>query len=313
MGMIGSFGSLVTATLVAAALHASAPSGTTPTPTALPTQSAGDQNSATNGDLILDRAVQMWRARTYPSYMRYLIDVRAKVRGSLYAEGFQAWVRTADDFVITQQAPLYSTNQQPSMYGTRFSILGWDFAPHEGVGTPYGVPRISPFYSFGFVPRSAVDFHPHPQSTDNANATVIGKVTATARYYTATLVGEEQCDAGPCWHLALTPVEDPGEYRVRGMWVDEASFEPERLTVAGIFNGCSATTANWDVRYMNFHGQWLLREETTTSSLRAGGGIFGFGSSVYDQLTYTLGHYHFFDSLDDYLFFDRGSTAAMQE
>jgi hypothetical protein len=304
---------------VALATHVPAPQlvaadpSAPPSSTTQPTPASCDPNAATKAEMILDRAVQTWRDRTYPPYMRYLVDVRAKVRGSLYAEGFQAWVRTADDFVIAQQAPLYSSNQQPSMYGTRFSILGWDFSPQSGVNTPYGVPRISPYYSFGFVPRSAVDFHPHPQSTNNANASVLGKVTVTARYYTATLVGEEQCDAGQCWHLALTPVEDPAEYRVRGMWVDEATYQPERLTVAGIFNGCSATTANWDVRYINFHGQWLLREESTTTSLRDGGSFFGLGSSVYDQLTYTLGHYHFFDSLDDYLFFDRGTTSAMQE
>src|SRR4029077_11495845 len=228
-----------------------------------------------------------WRNRTYPKYMRYLIDVRAHVKGQLYAVGFQAWVRTSDDFVVTAQAPLYSSNMVESPYGTRFSILGWDIDPHSGVHTPFGVPRISPFYSFGFVPESAVDFHPHPLPRPSPDTSVLGTVTVTARYYNATLVGEEQCDTGPCWHLSLTPVDDPGGYRVRGMWVDEDTFQPARLTVAGIFNGCAATGVNWDVRYMNFHGQWVLREETTTQQLRDGGGPFGWGASTFESLTYT--------------------------
>jgi hypothetical protein len=274
---------------------------------------ASTSAAATQGaNEILDHALQAWRNRTYPPYMRYLIDVRANVKGRLYAEGFQAWVRTGDDFVITTQAPLYSTNQQANPYGTRFSILGWNFEAGSGVNTPFGVPRISPFYSFGFVPQSAVDFHPHPPTTNPSDANVLGTVTVTARFYNATLVGEEQCDTGMCWHLALAPVVDPGEYRVRAMWVDEDTFQPTRLTVAGIFNGCSATTVRWDVRYMNFHGQWLLREESTNQDVRDGGSLFGWGAATFHGLTYTLGHYHFFDNFNDYEFFDRGSTLATQ-
>ena len=276
-------------------------------------QSPAPAASAQNANAIFDQALQAWRNRTYPPYLRYLVDVRAHVKGKLYAEGFQAWVRTTDDFVITAQAPLYSSNQQINPYGTRFSILGWDIDPGSGVNTPFGVPRISPFYSFGFVPQTAVDFHPHPAAREGSDANVLGTVTVTARYYNATLVGEEQCDTGPCWHLALTPVEDPGEYRVRAMWVDEDSFQPARLTVAGIFNGCAAATVNWDVRYMNFHGQWVLREESTGQDVRDGGGPFGWGSSVFHGLTYTLGHYHPLDSFNDFEFFDRGSTLATQE
>jgi hypothetical protein len=276
-------------------------------------QAGANAASASNANGIFDRALQAWRNRTYPPYLRYLVDVRAHVKGKLYAEGFQAWVRTTDDFVITTQSPLYSSNQLISPYGTRFSIFGWDIDPGSGVNTPFGVPRISPFYSFGFVPQTAVDFHPHPTPREGSDASVLGTVTVTARYYNATLVGEEQCDSGPCWHLALSPVEDPGEYRVRAMWVDEDTFQPTRLTVAGIFNGCTASNVNWDVRYMNFHGQWVLREESTGQDVRDGGGPFGWGAAVFHGLTYTLGHYHPLDSFDDFEFFDRGSTLATQE
>ena len=307
---------LVASAWLALAAQSAQPAAAPPTQTQRaadqPTPAA-DTGSTDKANAILDRAVQMWRDRTFPPYMRYLIDVRGKIRNALYAEGFQAWVRTSDDFVITQQAPVYSTNQAADPYGTRFQILALDIDPHSGVNTPFGVPKISPYYSFGFVPRSAVDFHPHLPAADASSASVLGTVTVTARYYNARLIGEEQCDTGPCWHLALSPVEDPGEFRVRGMWVDEATYQPARLTVAGIFNGCSAVSADWDVRYMNFHGHWLLREESTNATLRDGGGIFGIGSAAYGQLTYTLGHYHFYDEFDDYLFFDRGSTAAMQE
>ncbi|HKW44480.1 MAG TPA: hypothetical protein VJN22_02420, partial [Candidatus Eremiobacteraceae bacterium] len=105
----------------------------------------------------------------------------------------------------------------------------------------------------------------------------------------------------------------PGEYRVRAMWVDEDTFQPARLTVAGIFNGCAASNVRWDVRYMNFHGQWLLREESTTQDVRDGGGPFGWGAATFHGLTYTLGHYHFLDTANDFEFFDRGSTLATQE
>lgn len=272
--------------------------------------SAADSQGANQ---IFDRALAVWRDRKYQPYMRYLIDVRANVKGRLYAEGFQAWVRTIDDFVITTQSPLYSSNQQVNPYGTRFSILGWDFQSGAGVNTPFGVPKISPFYSFGFVPQSAVDFHPHPNPENTSDANVLGTVTVTARYYNATMVGEEQCDTGMCWHLALQPVEDPGEYRVRAMWVDEDTFQPTRLTVAGIFNGCAASKVDWDVRYMNFHGQWLLREESTTQDVSDGGGLFGWGAATFHGLRYTLGHYHFLDSYNDFEFFDRGNTLATQE
>ncbi|HEY5095871.1 MAG TPA: hypothetical protein VII69_12215 [Candidatus Eremiobacteraceae bacterium] len=276
-------------------------------------QSAPSTTTTRSANDILDRALQVWRDRTYPPYMRYLIDVRAHVKGRLYAEGFQAWVRTMDDFVITTQAPLYSSNQMSNPYGTKFQIFTWTIDPSTGVNTPFGVPRISPYYSFGFVPQSAVDFHPHPVPGSTSDASVLGTVTVTARYYNATLVGEEQCDTGPCWHLALEPVEDPGEYRVRAMWVDEDTFQPARLTVAGIFNGCAASKVQWDVRYMNFHGQWVLREETTSEDVRDGGGLFGWGAATFHGLTYTLGHYHFLDQFDDFEFFDRGSTQATQE
>src|ERR1022692_4963707 len=35
--------------------------------------------SASNANEIFDRALQAWRNRTYPPYLRYLVDVRAHV------------------------------------------------------------------------------------------------------------------------------------------------------------------------------------------------------------------------------------------
>jgi hypothetical protein len=249
--------------------------------------------------------------RTYPRFVAYIIDVQSTVYGRHYHEGYRAELRTNDRTLVVKQSPIYTTNLAPNPYGFSFFGLDREGKAKDHIEPPFGVPWMSAVYDFdiaaapegrlpGEVPNPLETFEP-----------VIGRVSVTGGDYDVSLLGRENDDGFDVYHLALQPLHDPDQNRLREMWVDAKTFDVHKLITFGIFSHGPATSVPWTVTFIQLHGHWFIRQETTTATLRGAGHLFG--STEYHGINYTFGAYEYPGLISDLEFTNFGVvTDAVQ-
>jgi hypothetical protein len=92
-----------------------------------------------------------------------------------------------------------------------------------------------PLATFGLRPKknspefleSAATPEPEP-SGERAIATV----SAVDRAYAVTYANDADVNGRQCYHLTLVPRRDPEHYRIRDLFVDKATFVPQRYVIA---------------------------------------------------------------------------------
>jgi hypothetical protein len=275
---------------------------------------AGDAEM-TNGQKIFERSREVLRSVRYPSYIAYVIHVHSNTGGKPFLESFKSIVRSQDDIVLTHKTPLETTSKPDNPYGTKFAILGFTYTPHtKGYQPePFGVPQISPLYSFGLRPIGEVlALPPTPEPVPSSDLPSLGRVEAIAQDYDVTLVDIERYKVRWVYRLRLVPRQDPNFYRLREVLVDTQTFVPWELTSAGIFPGGPASKVPWDVHYTVSHGRWLMVQESTQATLRVGGILQGKPSHGYDGLSYAFSDFQFPRDLEDFSYFDVGSSEAAE-
>jgi hypothetical protein len=279
-------------------------------PDSPPTGAAG----AMSGQSVFDRSRDVLRTLRYPSFISFIVHVRSTIGGKPFIESFRSIVRSQDDVVLTHKIPIESTSKPDNPYGTSFAILGMRFETHSQghQEEPFGVPQISPLYSFGLRPFGEVlplMPTPPPEPTDLRS---LGRIETIAQEYDVTLLGIEKYRVRWSYHLKLSPRERPDTYRLREMWVDTQTFVPWKLVSAGIFPKGPASQVSWDVTYTMIHGYWVMAEESTVAPLRVGGILEGSTSRGYQGLAYAFSDFQFPKNLEDFSFFDVGSSDAAE-
>jgi hypothetical protein len=247
-------------------------------------------------DKIFANARLAMYLRTYPRYLSYLIDIQSNALGKHYHEGYRVMLRTHDNDIIVKQTPVYTTNKPPNPYGwTFFGIDKTGKAP-DHIEPPFGPPLMSATFDFG------LSRPPHPpsleelaiQALEGASPTptpkVIGNIAVSGADYHVDLIDIEPLDGYNVYHLRLTPLFDPSQNRLRELWVDTQTFNVVKLVTEGIFETGPAANALWTVSFIDLHGYWLIRTETTDATLSTGGGMFG-GGTTYHGVNYTFGAY----------------------
>jgi hypothetical protein len=99
-------------------------------------------------------------------------------------------------------------------------------------------------------------------------------VTAVKRNYDVRLAGEETIDGRACWHLTLKPLGNPGTYRVRELYVEEATNQTVRLRTDGNFTAKATGSGSWTVNYAELDGSWYLADETSDGPVASDDGDF---------------------------------------
>jgi len=280
----------------------------------VPDQQPTGAAAGMSGQAIFDKAREVLETVRYPTYITFIVHVRSNTGGKPFYESFRSIVRAQDDIVLTHKTPIETTSKPDNPYGTNFAILGFTFQTHTKghQEEPFGVPQISPLYSFGLRPPGEVmglSPTPAPEPSDLRS---LGHVEAIARDYDITLVDIRPYGVRWAYHLKLVPVERPDEYRLRDMLVDTETFVPWELTSAGIFPKGPASGVSWRVRYTIEQGAWLMTEETTSASIRVGGFMQSTTSRGYDGLTYTLTDFKFATTPSDFSFFEVGTSEASE-
>lgn len=288
--------------------------GTAPTPAGLPVDAAGDLLTPSK---IFENARLAMYLRTYPRYLSYVIDIQSIAYGKHYHEGYRAFLRTYDGALAVKQTPIYTTNQTSDAYGFSFFGLYRTGKPENHIEPPFGVPLMSATYDFGLAqaPLSRANLGPREAAIEAIMGTpppVLGHVTVTGGDYDISLVGTESLEGQPVYHLAMHPRSNPSAHRLRELWVDTRSFVVRKLVTQGIFAGGPPAQANWTVGFVELHGYWLIRTETTAATMRAFGHLFGH-ATVYHGVSYTFGDYAYPGLISD-LEFDapQAGSDAMQ-
>ncbi len=270
-----------------------------------------------SGSDVLHRTRELLLGLSYPPFVSFAVNVRATIGAKPFAESFQSIVRTRDDIVATHSIPFATTNKPENPYGTDIMILGLRLHPtrhNENHEEPFGVPQISPLYSFGLRPPGEIMPSlfptPEPEATDIRS---LGRIESFAREYDVTLAGIEPYGPRYVYHLVLRPVSEPTRYRIRDLWVDTQTFVPLKLRSAGIFPQGQAAALNWDVAYTVVNGFWLMDREWAETPVRTGGGFLAATkATVYEGLTYSFSDFAFPKQIFDFAFFNSGDSEAVE-
>lgn len=275
-----------------------------------------DSPAATRGlsaATIFAKARLAMYLRTYPRYVAYVVDVQADTNyHKRLHEGFRELLRTHDGALTVHSVPLYTSNSPPNPYGFSFFGINPEGKPSDHIDPPFGVPLMSAVYDFDLA-RGPTPKHYGGDVPPEEQPPIIGRIAVSGADYDVTMLGEESIDDNPVFHLSLTPREHPELNRVREVWVDEKTFDVRKLVTEGIFDEGQATTVPWTVTFIDLHGWWFIRTETTTATLH-GPVHFVFGGTTYDGVNYTFGRYEYPGLISDYEFVHFGpSTQAVQE
>ncbi len=139
---------------------------------------------------------------------------------------FNHWCKTQE---LDSDSSQVKTSAGPSCFGPGLSPLGFNISAQYPAST-----QIDPFV---------------------ASPSTIASVRAV--HYTTTLAGEQIVDGVPCYRLVLAPTGSPNYYPLRGLLVDEQTFDVRGLTYAMTQNGW-AGSIDYAFRPYTARGIWWI-------------------------------------------------------
>jgi hypothetical protein len=209
-------------------------------------------------------------ARTFPSTIKYGIRISGLRGGTWSGRTYDAYEEWPEGTVVAR-----SISEEEAANPVRpptFCFFGLGAPKRAGLELPgiLGFPKLAITYAFGLV------HPPHVDENDGAGQSLrtIGTVRAVARKYDVRLAADEDVDGFPCWHLTLTPLENPGTYRVRDLWVDKTSYQARRLVTDGNFTGKETGSGRWTVSYVQDGDAWYLSTEISERPVHDSTGTF---------------------------------------
>jgi hypothetical protein len=273
-------------------------------------------NGKLSGPAIFENALHTLRTFDYPDVVSFIVTARSTVGGKQFVESYRSNARTSDGIVSTHSVPVTTTNQPENPWGWRVNIpiIGSLF-PSQRKGNfsqPFGVPEISPMFTFGLLPSKPAVFPGMRTPEPDVDAKSLGRILTVARDYDASLLGIEQYRSRWVYHLKLVPLDRPDFYRVREAWVDTQAFIIWKLQVAGIFDAGPATTVPWVAEYSIVDGHWLMVSESTPSTIKTGGFLANTPPVNYDGIAYTFSDFTYPVETLDVDFFSEAKTQAIQ-
>lgn len=241
---------------------------------------------------IFAQARKRLQAARYPRQVSYQIAVSVTKDGITSVAHYRSYYDSSTGAVSVigvsdeEQAHPYT----PRGVNTYLNLFG------SGKGIPLsepqrtfdymGVPFLAPNYSFGverYVPRDSesddaalvrkirFEFHDRlkPLATVPAPSSSlknIATVEALSRDYVMQLAGMEDIRGHHDYHIKLHPLQNPGRYRLRAVWIDSASFFLDRVITQGNFVSGGATTIPWTTDFANVGGQPYIESEHTAEA-----------------------------------------------
>lgn len=241
--------------------------------------------SAISPDTIYLSAARVTKQDAVPPFMLYDVHVdssKTDVQTTVDADGhstsafsldttsadrhadYRVWYRSSDGRALTQDLQTRAV---------AFLVHPWPLSASSRVTQVVVRGGASPIPSPS--PQSSIDEPPSAQK-------VLGDVSVqSSRYYQISLVGLEQLDGQPVYHLALRAYGSPNDHPLTDLYVDEASMHVRRAIAE--FNFRTAlyrVAAKLDLHFAQIGPYWL----NDTGTLTAGAHVTMFhvnGSYAY--------------------------------
>jgi hypothetical protein len=158
--------------------------------------------------LIYDLHVDSHNLHWYPVVDHGVADWDAKLVHANEIDDYRVWYRSKDQTALVQDDRTLQTYRGDP-----------PFAPDvEDLSDAHGGPHPSP------TPTPAGD-QSNGMNASQSSSQVIGAVTVDAsRYYDVSLLGIEQRDGAPVYHLHLRAIRDPLDNPLTDMWVDVRDY-----------------------------------------------------------------------------------------
>jgi hypothetical protein len=279
-----------------------------------------------DAEAIFARAKSVWLARSEVPFVTYNLLERYSWRGRPHENWWQCAYRGADRAVavvrtVAREAEETRLKGAPVKLSLHFrmgstSADQLDSNPNADA-FPILDPLLEPNSSFGLIrreprPRLGMDTasaaaspSAHAQSTPAATPLPdprgtplreITRVEAAAHDYRIALVGTDRLRYGESYHLALTPLHDPGTLRLRDLWIATDTYATLQISVSGLFDGKPYDAARWTVSYVPVDGRFYVQQIKTEDTLR-----FGLDRYV-DGLEFDFVQYGFPETIPDLAF-----------
>jgi hypothetical protein len=248
---------------------------------------------------IFERARSAWAAQQYPNTVSYTITVTANGPDQSGTRHYHAYWTANDDQVYVKPPASDEQLEHPYKPSAGVNFMGWNIGgPREGTGVKdfIGVPLLAPNYSFGLahytppaqltpsqiVAQIREQYHdPAPNKVaklaQRDGLKTIAMVTSAERTYRITLVGIESDGSGRDYHLALKPLRNPLDYRLRDLWIDTQSYTLRRARIGANFTDSATQSVPWFVRFRQVGGATYVAEE------RAEDPIVGYRGLMYSS------------------------------
>jgi hypothetical protein len=261
--------------------------------------------STTDPYEIFAQARRYWESQRYPGEIQYTVVVRVheggQDRAEHYHSGYDAYTGSIVFNPVSDEELAHPHNPK----GINVGIFLWHIGKREAPTDYLGAPQLSPNYGFGIgttpltpVPQPLTPAEivqqvrdqfndPNPRATPTPSPEPtpelheIATVYAKNRAYDVSLVGTEDVDGAPAYHLALHPLREPHRYRLRELWVDTATFAPRKLIEALNFANGPGTGVPWSVTFKKQDGALYIDKETALAPIQ-------YRSLIYTQASVSI-------------------------
>jgi hypothetical protein len=220
---------------------------------------------------IFARTRAAFAARTYPSGLKYRVRISGSKDGRVTARTYPTIEHWPDQTIharsISEEEAADPVKPPP------FCFFGIGAPKRAGLELPgiLGIPKLAVTYAFGLAQPSATQTR---ATNSDGTLKTIASVRAVRRTYDVRLAGEATIDGSPCWHLTLSPLGNPGTYRLRDLWVDEGTYQTRQLVTDGNFTGKETGSGKWVVSYAQSGDRWFLAREVSEQLVHDGTGRY---------------------------------------
>jgi len=256
---------------------------------------------------IYEQADAFWFSQHYPVYLSYDVAVEVTQDGTRRVEHYTSSFDAVDGAIWVDPVSDYEQLHPYVPHGVNVTFFGFNVGKPEPPIDFIGVPLLTPTYTFGMAPFV-------PASTDSAQASAqlvaeirrafhdpyppgrtplqdsgdvlpeIAHAVAVRRVYVISFVGVENVNGHGCYHLTLKPVQDPGRYRLRELWIDEQSGATWRLREALNFVDGPGTTVPWSINFSAVNGVQYISDEEADSPVNYRGQTYSSVAVRFENL-----------------------------
>jgi hypothetical protein len=248
---------LLAATLLAAALDASAPAA----------------GATSHAEALFNAAREARTQSAYAHFTVYATVVRFRRSGRPVSSTWD----TVEDMrrrLVHAHSLSREENAHPHVpHGINFG-LGGEVMNHEPSDDPIGPLTFAIDQDFGLALNA-----PHIESTPDMSEVSlsiktlprIGRTGTIARTYDVTDLGDVAENGITLHHLGLRPLRDPRRFRLRELWMDAKTSVPVRAIVAGVGNRTPLERVDWRVEFAQDQGGTYIAREVALAPLDVDG------------------------------------------